>query len=56
MAVLALKEFDKITCGDAFNPISRVVRDDQYRALERFSEEYQKVNKVTVFQHGPRRT
>ena len=54
MAVLALREFERITCGDAFDPVNRGVRADQHRALERFSEEYQKVHRVTVFQHGPR--
>ncbi|NDP62952.1 hypothetical protein [Polaromonas sp.] len=54
MAVLALREYERITCGDTFDPINRVVRADQHRALERFSEEYQKLHKVTVFQHGPR--
>jgi len=54
MAVLALREFERITCGDAFDPVNRVVRADQHRALESFSEEYQKVHRVTVFQHGPR--
>jgi len=54
VAVLALREYERITCGDAFDPINRVVRADQHRALERFSESYQKLHKVTVFQHGPR--
>jgi 5-methylcytosine-specific restriction enzyme subunit McrC len=56
MAVLALREFERITCGEAFDPERRVVRADQHRALESFSEDYQKQYKVTVFQHGPRRT
>lgn len=56
MAVLALREFERITCGEAFDPESRVVRADQHRALERFSEDYQKQHKVVVFQHGPRRS
>lgn len=54
MAVLALREYERITCGDTFDPIKRVVRIDQHRSLERFSEEYQTLHKVTVFQHGPR--
>jgi len=56
MAVLALREFERITCGEAFDPNGRVVRADQHRALESFSENYQKQHNVTVFQHGPRRT
>lgn len=54
MAVLALREYERIICGDAFDPANRVVRADQHRALERFSEDYQNVHGVTVFQHGPR--
>jgi 5-methylcytosine-specific restriction enzyme subunit McrC len=54
MAVLALREYDRITCGQAFDPANRVIRPDQHRALEKFSEGYQKLHKVTVFQHGPR--
>lgn len=56
MAVLALREFERITCGDVFDSENCVVRADQHLVLERFSEEYQKVHKVTVFQHGPRRS
>jgi 5-methylcytosine-specific restriction enzyme subunit McrC len=56
MAVLALREFERITCGDAFEPENRVVRADQHRALEMFTENYQKQHKVIVFQHGPRRS
>ncbi len=56
MAVLALREFERITCGDAFDPENRVVRADQHRALEKFSEDHQKLHKVVVFQHGPRRS
>ena len=56
MAVLALREFERIICGETFDPEGRVVRGDQHRALERFSENYQKQHSVTVFQHGPRRT
>ena len=40
MAVLALREYERITCGDTFDPVKRVIRADQHRALERFSEEY----------------
>lgn len=54
MAVLALREYDRITCGESFDPVKRVVRADQHRALERFSEAYQKAHRVSVFQHGPR--
>jgi 5-methylcytosine-specific restriction enzyme subunit McrC len=54
VGVLSLREYDRIRCGDTFDPLNRIVRVDQHRALERFSEVYQKLHKVTVFQHGPR--
>jgi len=56
MAVLALREFERITCGESFDTVNRVVRADQHRALEAFSENYQKQHNVAVFQHGPRRS
>ena len=56
MAVLALREYDSIQCGAAFDPAKRIVTAAQHRALERFSEEYKSLNKVTVFRHGPRQS
>jgi 5-methylcytosine-specific restriction enzyme subunit McrC len=56
MAVLELREFERISCGEAFDPKNKVVTAGQHRALERFSEEYQKQHKVAVFQHGPRKS
>lgn len=56
MAVLALREYDRIHCGAAFDPDGRIVTVAQHRALERFSENYQRLNKVTVFQYGPRQS
>ena len=56
MAVLALLEYDHIQCGAAFDPAKRIVTVAQHHALERFSESYQRLNKVTVFQHGPRQS
>lgn len=56
MAVLELREFERITCGEFFDPEKRVVTAGQHRALEKFSEEYQKQHNVTVFQHGPRKS
>jgi len=56
MAVLELREFERITCGEVFDPGKRVVTASQHMALERFSEEYQKQHNVTVFQHGPRKS
>ena len=56
MAVLALREYERITCGEVFDPVKRVIREDQHRSLERFTEEYQRLHKVSVFQHGSRRS
>ena len=56
MAVLPVPEYEPITCGDAFDPVKRVIREDQHRSLERFAEEYQRLHKVSVFQHGPRKS
>ena len=56
MAVLELREFERITCGDDFDSVKRVVTASQHRALERFSEEYQRQHNVTVFHHGPRKS
>lgn len=56
MAVLAIREFERIHCGDTFDPIARVVTPLQHALLERFSEEHRRRLKVTVFQHGPRRS
>ena len=46
MAVLQLREFDRIQCGAAFT--------HQRAELERFSERYQQTKGATVFLHGPR--
>lgn len=56
MAVLALLEYEVIQCGAAFDPVNRIVTAAQHRALERFAEEYKRLNKVTVFRHGPRQS
>lgn len=56
MAVLALREYERIDCGPAFDPEKRTVTDAQQRALEQFSEEYKRLHKVTVFQNGPRQS
>ena len=56
MAVLALREYQRIDCGPAFDPEKRTVTSEQHRALERFSEEYKRLHKVAVFQNGPRQS
>ncbi len=56
MAVLALHEYDRITFGEAFDPVKLVIRADQQCALERFTEEYKRLHKVSVFKYGPQRS
>ncbi len=56
MAVLVVSEYGQITCGEKFKPENRVVTESQHRALEKFSEEYKRRFKVTVFRHGPKRS
>jgi 5-methylcytosine-specific restriction enzyme subunit McrC len=56
VAVLALREYERIQCGATFDPDNRIVTAVQHRALERFSENYQRLNKIMVFQHGPRQS
>lgn len=56
MAVLALREYQSIDYGPAFVPEKRTVTLAQHRALERFSEGYKRLHKVTVFQNGPRQS
>lgn len=56
MAVLAVREYERIQCGTTFDPVGRVVTQAQHQLLERFNEDYQRRLKVTVFQHGPRRS
>ena len=56
MAVLAVREYERIQCGEVFDPGNRIVTVAQHRVLERFSDNYQRLNKVTVFQHGPRQS
>jgi 5-methylcytosine-specific restriction enzyme subunit McrC len=56
VAVLAIREYERIQCGAVFNPANRIVTPGQHRVLERFSENYKQLNKVTVFQHGPRQS
>ena len=56
MAVLAVCEYQRIDCGDKFDPENRLITEAQHRALERFSEDYKSRFKVDVLQHGPRRS
>lgn len=56
MAVLALREYERITCGDVFDAKRRVITLSQHHSLERFAEDYRRRFKVTIFQHGPRQS
>lgn len=54
MAVLQLREFDRIQCGSVFSPEKLAVTVHQRTELERFAERYRTTKGATVFQHGPR--
>jgi 5-methylcytosine-specific restriction enzyme subunit McrC len=56
VAVLAVREFERIRCGPAFDVEAREVTEAQHRALERFAETYKRKRGVDVFLHGPRRS
>jgi 5-methylcytosine-specific restriction enzyme subunit McrC len=56
MQVMAVREFERIQCGDAFDPGTRTVTARQQAALERFNEDYRRRLKVAVFNHGPKRS
>src|SRR3954463_11703821 len=56
MEVMSVLEFERIQCGDAFDPVGRVVTGKQHAVLERLNEDYRRRLKVTVFNHGPKRS
>ena len=56
MAVLAVREYERIQCGAVFDPATRVITEAQHRVLERFAEDYKRKFKVNVLVHGPRRS
>lgn len=53
MALLQLREYERIRCGAAFDPGSRTVNPAQQRALERLSERYRRTRGARVFANGP---
>ena len=55
MAVLALREYEHIKLGDAFDPATKAVSLQHHQALERFTEDYKRLHKVDVFKYGPKR-
>ena len=56
MAVLAVKEYQRIHCGEEFDPANRIVTRAQHQQLERFNDDYERRLKIKVFQHGPRQS
>ncbi len=54
MAVLRLREFERIHCGSAFSPDDSTVTATQLAELEKFAERYRVGKQAMVFQHGPR--
>lgn len=56
MAVLAVREYERIQCGERFDPEKNHVTASQHSILERFAENYKRQFRVTVLQHGPRRS
>jgi len=56
VAVLQLREFDRIHCGEAFSAVTKTVTAQQQGELEKLSERYRLDRGVAVFQHGPKRS
>lgn len=56
MAVLAVAEYQQIHCGDRFDPATKTITLAQHAALEKFAQDYKRRHKVTILQHGPRRS
>lgn len=56
MAVLQLREFERIACGASFSPDTRTVTEKQMLDLERFAERFRAERGKSAFVHGPRRS
>lgn len=56
MEAMAVREFESIQCGETFGAKERVVTPRQHASLERFNEDYRRRLKVTVFNHGAKRS
>ena len=52
---MALREYEHIKLGDAFDPATKAVSLQHHQALERFTEDYKRLHKVDVFKYGPKR-
>lgn len=53
MGVLAVQEYQRIQCGDAFDVIERTITPTHHRLLERTCEEYRRRFGISPFDHGP---
>ena len=56
MAILRVREYERLGCGVSFAPEKREVTLAQRNALEHFSESYKRTRGLTVFQNGPKNT
>jgi 5-methylcytosine-specific restriction enzyme subunit McrC len=56
MAVLAVREYERIHCGAAFDPAARTITEAQHRLLECFNEAHRHRCGFAAFEHGPRRS
>ena len=54
MAVLALREYDSIELGAAFDSATKAVSPRLHQTLARFTEDYKRLHKVDVFKYGPK--
>jgi 5-methylcytosine-specific restriction enzyme subunit McrC len=53
VAVLAVREYQRIHCGAGFNPSAQTITHAQRQSLERFNEDYKKKLQAKVFEYGP---
>lgn len=56
MGVLAVQEYQRIQCGDAFDGVARTITATQHRLMEKTCEEYQRRFGVSPFDHGPQKS
>ena len=56
MGMLAVQEYQRIYCGDAFDAATRTITAKHHRLLEKTCEEYKRRFGVSPFDHGPRKS
>ena len=56
MGVIAVQEYQRIYCGEAFDAATRTITPIQHRLLEKTCEEYKKRFGISPFDHGPRKS